>query len=143
VINGPHCPKCGFADRWVWYSGPKDNPDALRCTWGESGADVGCGYIYWRRNAPPTEPTSKEAVAARRAEYERQEAAAMAKIALEDRRARVRALVMAMAGRNDIFFHDSAGSCHRVAAEVVDLAIYMDERIESIGTVTNIQGSDS
>jgi hypothetical protein len=58
-IHGPHCPKCGCANQWEFYSGEStENPDALRCTSttingaaGSYQAPDGCGYIYWRRGA--------------------------------------------------------------------------------------------
>jgi hypothetical protein len=163
VTEGPHCPKCGRHDRWEYYAGPNDNPDALRCETIVINANIGdhCGYIYWRRNAPATEPTSKEAAAASRAKYEADQAAMAAEVALHDRHARVRALVLAMISsnqspdkfdtdwcslldkikRNQVTQAAAAAESIRIRSKsIVTIACELDEQIEA---VTNIQGRDS
>jgi hypothetical protein len=66
VTEGPHCPKCGRHDRWEYYAGPNDNPDALRCEaiMITAGISDQCGYIYWRRNAPAGAEVSVDLTAA-------------------------------------------------------------------------------
>lgn len=139
MINGPHCPKCGWSNYWAYYFGADpENPDALRCETKMDAYDseqpVVCGYIYWRRNAPASEPTSKEATAAARAKYEADQAAMEREVAIADRRARVRALVHSLLNSPEILKAWGTG------ASVVSVAVSLDDEIEAL---TNIQGRDS
>jgi hypothetical protein len=127
LIHGPHCPKCGFADRWSYYSGSDpDNPDALRCLCEASGAV--CGYIYWRRNAPPFTEEEKDTIlknaqALGRESKIQNRAAEVEKMAIA-KRARVRAIlfaIIAAAGEKVLAIRDWEGLA--IEAERADRAI--------------------
>jgi hypothetical protein len=137
-MEGPHCPKCGAHNLWAHYSGPEENPDALRCTNGASGLYVGCSYIYWRRNAPASEPTSIASAAAAREDYLRQQRETIVREALEDRRARVRALVLAtLQGNPYIAYADISGK--PTPPQIVLFAQELDTLIESVGVAKDEQ----
>jgi hypothetical protein len=126
-IHGPHCPKCGAHSNWTAYPiREAENSDALRCETAiendpAKGISV-CGYIYWRRNAPPGEPTSKAAADIARAEYLREQRETILLQTNMERRARVRALVHSLLiGGYPVY---QAGSLETVAvAERMDRAI--------------------
>jgi len=152
--QGPHCPKCGQHSNWEPYGGPPTGEtDALRCMTAvpSAGGLIECGYIHWRRNAPavgspdnPLPDTGDPFQPMRD---------------LIARRARVRALVLAMMGSGllydkfdtewlvmyDRFTRDPSlqGLNEEMTRlrkkSIVTVACELDEQIEA---VTNIQGRD-
>lgn len=119
-MNGPHCPRCGSSKNWERYS---DGEDAIICgnqisrqISVNAPAQIGpCGYVHWLRNAPaeekPRDPPLEEI---QRADAE---------WALLEKRARVRALVLA--------------ALHNESWKRFDILVVaceaLDDQIEAIG----------
>lgn len=126
MINGPHCPKCDFSNCWVWYSGEDlNNPDALRCEAGTGIPGRECGYIYWRRNAPREwlPPADAEN---QRLMVEPPHRGMTTLRALQEKRARVRALVHSMLNSDMVTLRDKS------AAYLVLIAKELDDCIEAL-----------
>lgn len=131
-IHGPHCPKCGYANQWDYYSGSDaQNPDALRCASGANKTDPGCGYIYWRRNAP----AGADAYQSSPDDWRDLQRQSMEHQTMLARRARVRTLTIELiraATRKEILIADSVA--------FVVMASRLDDAIEAL-TIT--QGRES
>jgi hypothetical protein len=122
-MEGPHCPKCGHHDRWEYYSGPEENPDALRCETIKITAGISdqCGYIYWRRNAPAGTVN----------DVDRSNAEQIAAWKVKDRRARVRKLVFAILASPRLTYGPNGEQGY------IEVAVAIDDMIEKIGAARN------
>jgi hypothetical protein len=130
MINAAHCPKCGFSDKWEPYAGELPNPDALRCHSTVATGGV-CGYIYWRRNAP----AGASSYASADNDWRDLQRQSMARQEMLARRARVRAIILAMIASPSAKFFMEGDPGHSLT-----LAERLDDAIEAL-TIT--QGRES